>query len=183
MTALMRDGFFHELCSDIKEKELATIRTLMVVMAHLFLQRPCRQVDQEYIEDIVKKSSSIVFLPPLPRKAARIIRHHNQETLQIFTTYVETFVNQYVKNDDCQLPLTGVAMGGDKVLGDLAGKLAPSKVRSAFVALSGHGDTFESISDLCRTTREGVFLEEAVIPHLTVYPDEANTPLNACKSL
>lgn len=183
MTALMRDGFFHELCSDIKEKELATIRTLMVVMAHLFLQRPCRQVDQEYIEDIVKKSSSIVFLPQLPRKAARIIRHHNQETLQIFTTYVETFVNQHVKTDDCQLPLTGVAMGGDKVLGDLAGKLAPSKVRSAFVALSGHGDTFDSISDLCRTTREGVFLEEAVIPHLTVYPDEANTPLNACKSL
>lgn len=183
MTALMRDGFFHELCADIKDKELATIRTLMVVMSHLFLQRPCRQVDQEYIEDIVKKSSSTVFLPPLPRRAARIIRHHNQETLQIFTTYVETFVKQHVKYDDCQLPLTGVAMGGDEVLGDLAGKLAPSKVRSAFVALSGHGDTFESISDLCRTTREGVFLEEAVIPHLTVYPDEANTPLNACESL
>lgn len=183
MTALMRDGFFHELCADIKDKELGTIRTLMVVMAQLFLQRPCRQVDQEYIEDIVKKSSSTVFLPPLPRKAARIIRHHNQETLQIFTTYVETFVKQHVKYDDCQLPLTGVAMGGDEVLGDFAGKLAPSKVRSAFVALSGHGDTFESISDLCRTTREGVFLEEAVIPHLTVYPDEANTPLNACESL
>lgn len=183
MTALMRDGFFHELCADIKDKELATIRKLMVVMAHLFLQRQCRQVDQEYIEDIVKKSSSIVFLPPLPSKAARIIRNHNQETLQIFTTYVETFVKQHVKYDDCQLPLTGVTMGGDEVLGDLAGKLAPSKVRSAFVALSGHGDTFECISDLCRTTREGVFLEEAVIPHLTIYPDEANTLLNACESL
>ena len=61
----------------------------------------------------------------------------------------------------------------------ISGSLPPTKVRSAFVALSGHGDDFESISDLCRTTRSGVFLEEAVIPHLDVYPDESKTPLNA----
>ena len=97
-------------------------------------------MDQEYIETMVKNSSSIVFLPPLPRKAARTLRQHNQDTLQIFATYVETFVDQHIKSEDNVLPLTGVAVGGDKPLGDFAGILAPPKVRSAFVALSGPAD-------------------------------------------
>lgn len=180
LNALLKEGFFHGLCSDIKERESSVLRTLMIVMAHLFGRRPCRQVDQEYVETVVKRSSSIVFLPPLPSRAAEIIRQHNKETLQIFTTYVQTFVDQHIEADDCSLPLTGIAVGGHKALGDLAGNSSTPKVRSAFVALSGHGDSFDSISDLCQTTRSGVFLEEAVIPHLDVYPDEAKTPLNAC---
>lgn len=155
----------------------------MVVMAHLFGRRPCRQVDQEYIDTIVKRSASVVFLPPLPTRAARILRQHNQDTLQIFTTYVKTFVDQHIKSDDCTLPLTGVVVGGHNAVEGLAETLPSARVRSAFVALSGHGDSFDDISDLCRTTRGGVFLEEAVIPHLDVYPDEAKTPLNACKLL
>lgn len=181
LNALLKDGVFHELCSNIKEKESSVLRTLMVVMAHLFGRIPCRQADQEYIDTIVKRSPSIVFLPPLPSRAAQSLRQHNQDTLQIFTTYVKTFVDQHINTDDCTLPLTGVTVGGQGTLGDLGGKLLPTKVRSAFVALSGHGDTFDNISDLCRTTRGGVFLEEAVIPHLDVYPDEAKGPLNACK--
>ncbi len=59
------------------------------------------------------------------------------------------------------------------------GSLPATKIRSAFVALSDHGDTFASISDLCRTCRGGVFLEEAVIPHVDVYPEETKIPLNA----
>lgn len=115
----------------------------------------------------------------MPPQAAQILRVHNEDTLQVFTTYVRTFVDQHVEGDDRKLPLTGIEVGGadDDVV--LPGSLAPTKVRSAFVALSGHGDEFESISDLCRTTRSGVFLEEAVIPHLDVYPDESKTPLNA----
>ena len=126
----------------------------------------------------MKRSPSIVFLPPLPPQAAQILRAHNKDTLQVFTTYVRTFVDQHVKEDDCKLPLTGMKAGGTNDSVTFAG-LPPTKVRSAFVALSGHGDRFESISDLCRTTRSGVFLEEAVIPHLDVYPDESKTPLNA----
>ena len=181
LNALLKDGVFHELCSDIREKESKVLRTLMIVMAHLFGRIQCRQVDQEYIDATVKRSPSVVFLPPLPTRVAQSLRQHNQDTLQIFTTYVRTFVDQHIDTDDCNLPLTGVTVGGQDALGDLAGKLMPTKVRSAFVALSGHGDTFDDISDLCRTTRGGVFLQEAVIPHLDVYPDEAKTPLNACK--
>lgn len=127
----------------------------------------------------MKRSPSIVFLPPLPPEAAQILRAHNEDTLEVFTTYVRTFVDQHVKETDHKLPLTSINAGGTDENVTIPGSLPPTKVRSAFVALSGHSDKFDSISDLCRTTRSGVFLEEAVIPHLDVYPDESKTPLNA----
>ena len=178
MNALLKGGYFHDLCSGIYERESSVLRTLMIVMAHLFVRRPCREADQEYIEK-VKRSSSIVFLPPLPSQAAQILREHNQDTLNVFTTYVKTFVEQHIQDNDCTLPLTGYMAGCSNTYAGLP--KSTLTVRSAFVGLSGHGDTFESISDLCSTTRGGVFLEEAVIPHLDVYPDESKTPHNACK--
>lgn len=179
LNALVKGEYFHELCSETSSRESHVLRTLMVVMAHLFGRRPCREADAEYVENIVKRSPSIVFLPPLPPEAAKILRDHNKDTLEVFSTYVKTFVDQHVESADDTLPLTGLKAGGDDEGVSLPGMLPPTKVRSSFVALSGHGDEFDSISDLCRTTRSGVFLEEAVIPHLDVYPDETKTPLNA----
>ena len=138
------------------------------------------QADAEYVENIVKRSPSIVFLPPLPPKATMILRDHNKDTLQVFSTYVRTFVEQHIKEDDNTLPLSGMKAGGANEDIVLPGSMNPTKIRSSFIALSSHGDEFESISELCRTSRGGIFLEEAVIPHLDVYPDESQTPLNAC---
>ncbi|KAK4988926.1 hypothetical protein LTR66_007187 [Elasticomyces elasticus] len=181
--ALLKEGFFHELCSDIDTKEKDTLESLMLTMAHLFGRVYCRQSDEEYRENVVKRSSSIVFLPPLPKKAARILREHNQQTLDVFRTYVETFIDQHIEEKDCRLPLTGTHAGGDSGGNEHATEsdfsLPPTHIRSSFVALSGHGDQFSSISDLCRTTRDGVFLEESVIPHVGLYPDEMDVPLNA----
>ena len=44
LNALIKGGYFHTLCSEINDKESHVLRTLMVVMAHLFGRRPCRQV-------------------------------------------------------------------------------------------------------------------------------------------
>ena len=44
LNALIKGGYFHELCSEINNKESHVLRTLMVVMAHLFGRRPCREV-------------------------------------------------------------------------------------------------------------------------------------------
>nr|POF06890.1 putative helicase [Quercus suber] len=178
--ALLKEGYFHELCAGIKTNERDTLETLMLVMAHLFNRIPCRQSDIEYREKVVKPSSSVVFLPPMPAKASQILRNHNQQTLQIFKTYVETFVDQHIDEEDRTLPLTGITAGGAGTDSSSFGHQLPSpKVRSPFVALSGVGDEFQSIHDLCQTTRDGVFLEEAVIPHLDVSPDEMDVPLNA----
>ena len=44
LNALLKGGYFHELCSEIHDRESHVLRTLMVVMAHLFGRRPCREV-------------------------------------------------------------------------------------------------------------------------------------------
>lgn len=191
LNALIKEGFFHDLCSEIDTAESRVLRTLMIVLSHLFGRRPCRHSDQEYIEEIVKRSPSVVFLPSLPTSASRILQQHNKQTLDIFTTYVRTFVDQHIHTPDHTLPLTGLSVGRpcddnneeEEDTTPPASFLPPAssapKIRSPFVALSGHTDTFTSIPSLCRTVRSGVFLEESVIPHLDVYPDETSTPLNA----
>ena len=180
---LLKDGYFHNLCAELSTKsEERILDTLMLVMAHLFGRHPCRQADQEFIDKVAKPSSSIVFLPPLPPQAESILRDHDKQTLQIFSTYAKTFAAQHLKEDDRKMPLTGMLMGGESAEGDtFLDSLPPTTVRSAFSALSGHGDDFRSVTELCRTARDGVFLEESVIPHIPLYPDEADTPLNACK--
>ncbi|OCL04189.1 P-loop containing nucleoside triphosphate hydrolase protein [Glonium stellatum] len=178
--ALLKDGFFHNLCVDIDNNPEQVLRTLMLTMAHLFGRQYCRQADQEFIEEVVKRSPSVVFLPPLPKQAASILRNHNDVTLNIFSAYVRTFVEQHIKEPDCHLPLTLIRAGGDTAAETIkVPHLPPTSIRSSFVALSGHRDKFDSIHDLCTTTRSGVFLEEAVIPFVGLYPDEVDTPLNA----
>ena len=187
LNALIKEGYFHDLCSEIDVAESRVLRTLMIVLAHLFGRRPCRHSDQEYIEQFVKRSPSVVFLPPLPASASRILQQHNKQTLEIFTTYVRTFVDQHIHSPDTKLPLTGLSIGSNNnedsddipAASFLPSPSAAPIIRSPFVALSGHNDTFTSIPNLCHTVRSGVFLEESVIPHLDIYPDESTTPLNA----
>ena len=185
--ALLKDGFFHKLTANLnKENEENILRRLMLTMSHLFGRRPCRQaeLEPEYHKNRVHRSPSVVFLPPMPDGAEEILKEHNNQTLQIFSTYVKTFAEQHLKGEvDNHMPLTNTTFGGKKPSSTSQNSLLPSRpasaVRSAFVALSGHGDTFESISDLCENVRAGVFLEEAAIPHIKIYPTESPVPLNA----
>lgn len=179
--ALLKDGFFHELCADIDNNPAKVLQDLMLTLSHLFGRQYCRHSDQEFINEVVKKSPSIVFLPPLPSGAANVLRSHNKNTLDIFQAYVQTFIEQHVQDPDDSLPLTGIKVGGE-TLPQSAQSLQfrpPTTVRSPFVALSGATDSFESIHDLCATARSGIFLEEAVVPYVGIYPEESSLPLNA----
>ncbi|PNS19178.1 hypothetical protein CAC42_1914 [Sphaceloma murrayae] len=182
---LLKDGYFNRLCADYSSKgksEERILETLMLVMAHLFGRRFCRRADQEFVDQVIKTHSSYVFLPKMPADAERSLREHNAETLTVFSTYVKTFAEQHAQKlgTDNVLPLTNVQIGGkDSALEVPIQTMTPTTVRSAFVALSGHGDQFNTIAELCRTARSGVWLEEAAIPHVTLYPDEAQMPLNA----
>jgi len=176
--ALLKDGYFHELCAKIDTNKEVVLRELMLTMSHLFGRVHCRQADEEYVQEVVKKSPSIVFLPPMPDHAANVLRKHNKTTLDIFTAYVRTFVDQHIQEPDNALPLTDVTVGGDASK-SAKGQPKNVKARSSFVALSGYDDKFESIHDLCSTSRSGVFLEEAVVPHISLYPEDSDLPLNA----
>ncbi|KAK8224933.1 hypothetical protein HDK90DRAFT_543759, partial [Phyllosticta capitalensis] len=178
--ALLKEGYFQKLCAGIRKRPKMTeriTRTLMLVCSHIFGRRYLPQVTREYAETI-KSSSSIVILPDLPVDAEEILSEHNEEILDIFTTYVRTYVSQHISEPDCQLPLTRTKFGGKdkKATPNLSGA-AVRKMRSPFVALSRHGDDdFDSVSELCHSVRAGVFLEEAVIPYL---PLDTDLPLNA----
>jgi superfamily II DNA or RNA helicase len=180
--ALLKEGYLHRLCADIDNNAESVVNTLMMVMSHLFGRVYCRKSDAEYREKVVKPSSSMVFLPPLPEEAAQVLNEHGQQTLDIFSTYVRTFVDQHVQEADDVLPLTARQVGSPSIdsasgLGEVS--LPSTKIRSPFVALSGHTDNFKSISELCRSVRSGVFLEESAIPHVAMLSQDLDQPLNA----
>ncbi|KAH8704387.1 hypothetical protein GQ44DRAFT_820072 [Phaeosphaeriaceae sp. PMI808] len=176
---LLSSGYFHELCWDIDANPKRVCLTLMLVLSHIFGRHQCKGADEEFVEDVVKRSSSIVFLPPLPKEAEQALRAHNTETLAIFSTYVQTFADQHLKDPDDTLPLSKMRIGSEEQFNlPLGANPQHTAIRSPFVALSGHADDFDSISDLCNTVRSGVFLEEAVVPYLPIHP-EYTAPLNA----
>ncbi|KAH1556918.1 hypothetical protein KXX57_008818 [Aspergillus fumigatus] len=180
--ALLRAGYFEELCKQHRKNTEKKLRTLMIVLAHLFGRK---SLGYRYKELLTRrhelKSPSVVILPPLPPNAVSAIRAHNQSILKTYTVYVETFVKQHLKEPECELPLSKVPVGGSghQQLSRLLGVLEANQSRSAFVGLSGHGDNFKNMKDLCNSVRSGVFLEESVIPYLDVYPDGGMAPLNA----
>jgi ATP-dependent RNA helicase DDX60 len=192
------------LCADLDTKTDAVLHEMILTLSHLFGRRACREVDDEEEAEKIKHSPSIVYLPSMPNEARKILRKHNKDTLDIFTTYVKTFAAQHIKEEERYLPLTHtpvgiapsnalsgksangsangsahVSVGSTEAAFDFLPSLPAPHARSAFVALSGLGDKFTTIEDLCSSAREGVFLESAVIPHLEIHPDETRTPLNA----
>ncbi|KAF2269330.1 hypothetical protein CC78DRAFT_550782 [Lojkania enalia] len=168
--ALLKDGYFHNLHAKIDKNPKAVLRELILIMAHIF-GRMC---------SVVKRSPSVISLLAMPMEA-NILRRHSSSTLDIFTAYVDTFIKQHVDYPDYAAPITKMKFGGQKIPPSVQNLLrrAPTNVRSSFVALSGHDDAFESIHDLCTTTRSGVFLEEAVVPYVGLYPEESDLLLNA----
>ncbi|KAH8695246.1 hypothetical protein BGW36DRAFT_429127 [Talaromyces proteolyticus] len=181
--ALLSNGYFHSLCKDIRDNPEDVLLEMMLVMSHLFGRYYVPSAVLESYEVAAKKSPSIVVLPPLPEPAAKVLRHHNQKTLDIYAAYVSTFIDQHVEEEDCILPFTNMKFGGDvpaKILNTKLATRTPVRVNSSFVALSGHRDgQWKSISELCDMVRSGVWLEESVVPYVGVYPDEGNGPLNA----
>ena len=184
--ALLKDGYFHHLCADIDVAPQRTLRTLMLVMSHLFGRRKLPQSTIEWYMENKKRSSSVVVLPPLPDEAENILQGHNEATLDIFASYVRTFAEEHIRKPDNQLPFTHKTFGGtvhekEAFNGQtlpVVSHLQPTEITSTFVALSGHRDRWSSIEELCRSVRSGIWLEEAVVPHIRIGRGEM---LNACE--
>ncbi|TGO55436.1 hypothetical protein BCON_0092g00190 [Botryotinia convoluta] len=184
--ALLNGKYFHKLCADIDTNSDEVLRTMVLVLSHLFGRRVVREVDDPEEAEKIHRSPSNVYLDPMPEDAANILRGHNKSTLDVFSTYVKTFAEQHITEDEHALPFTQSPVGPNetsKTSGNTTLDFLPSlpspHARSPFVALSGLGDSFTTIEDLCSSTREGVFLEAAVIPHLELHPDETRSPLNS----
>ncbi|KAI0873640.1 hypothetical protein GGS24DRAFT_517356 [Hypoxylon argillaceum] len=178
--SLLKGGYFHHLCAHVNKDTTDTLRTLGLVMAHLF-NRVQVQTSGPKASEKASTDPDSLLLPRLPKDAEDLLIRHNTETLEIFKTYASTYIDQYLEGaPDRHLPLTGIAVGGEepRVL-HLPGDLAPPKLRSPFSALSGHSDDFKSIHDLCANIRSGVFLEESAVPYITIWPHDLTVPLNS----
>ncbi|KAJ5560633.1 DEAD/DEAH box helicase [Penicillium frequentans] len=178
--ALLDSGYFLSVCKRISEKSKRSLQTLMLVMCHIFKRLPLRQSTIESYRTADKRGSSVVVLPDLPKTAAKALINHNRQVRDIYTGYVSTFINQHVDARDYHLPLSGAECGGQKAAMELDvidTQLSASKITSPFYALSGHGDQWDTVADLCETVRDGVWLEESVVPYVPIA--SKRSPLNA----
>lgn len=183
--SLLKEGYFHSLCAEYKQDSEGTLQKIVLVLAHIFGRIPTGDMTESW-KAVINRSPSGVLLPALPEEARRILQDHNKDTLEVFKGYTATFVDQYLANEsDRRLPFSNVEVGAKEA--DAHAKavfqedtLPPTKLRSPFAALSGFGDSFNSIHELCSTARSGVFLEESAIPSIPIFPeDTGGKPWNA----
>lgn len=183
--ALLKEGYFHEVCANLDSKPQDVLETLILVLSHLFCRLPChRYNEKEWLENVVHNSPSIVLLPKLPARAEAIVRAHNKGALDILQAYVGTYIQQHLSgNPDRELPFTRHQVGPElpaSIGATTLNLLPPTIIRSQFAALSGFTDDFSSIRELCSTVRGGVFLEESAVPYIRQFPDDTDgVPFNA----
>lgn len=175
LVTLLRHGVFHRICA--QPSVLQAKRDYILLMSHLFGRRPLpgSYLKDENTAETIKKSASMVILPPLLDDARRVLAAHEEEILQIFTGYALTYGSERSAElgPDTRLPLSGAELSGTPTfhtaarfgawLQDTALRVV---VRSLFVANSGQDDHFESVSDLAKTARKGLSLNEHAIPSL-----------------
>ncbi|KAF7974023.1 hypothetical protein HWV62_13539 [Athelia sp. TMB] len=182
LVALLRNGVLHKICA--QKSFIDCKRDFVILMAHLFGRKylPRAYTTGDNIKLITQKSPSVVVLPPLPKVARDVLLAHDEEILRVFTGYVSTFAQQYADKlgSDTTLPLSGDDLSGDEAVSTpfrqhLRAVAIPVVARSPFVANSGHSEVYHSVSELARTSRSGLHLNESVIPstaHITAKPGD-----------
>lgn len=176
------------------------LQELMLTLCHLFDRRLCRKAEDPSQIEIIRRSPSKVYLQSLPTIAADILQTYNDETLDTYIRYVKTY-SEKMNSEECRLPLTQTLVcsksensntilrskirsvikneNEDNTDLDFLPNLPTPKARSVFFALSGLGDDFETINDLCSSCRGDIYLESSVVPHLVIYSHESNITLNS----
>ena len=169
LVTLLRAGVIHKICSN--KSTIQAKQNLLILFCHLFGRRELPPVysSKESLEATLRltKSSSEVILPPLDREARTALVDHEKQILEIFTSYASTFATHDpadLKEDD-ELPLSKLKYAGlEEGVGgmfqrNLEQSSTPAVIRSLFVANSGHGDVFHSISELATTSRSGIYFD------------------------
>jgi ATP-dependent RNA helicase DDX60 len=193
------DGaLFRRLCQPHPQRD----EKVLSILCHLFGRKLLPKSLAEWASCRDSTSGpSVVLLPTLsnigdPAQVAgesvlegelvrRLLQRHNDEALRLLEAYCECFAAAHADQlgDDNVLPATGCRLG--PTISGTASGLGPElarltmqpQVRSAFVALSGHGDRFGSVSELCTTLRAGLYLDPQIVPVFELRDSAA--PLNA----
>lgn len=183
LVALFRHGVMHRICC--QTDQFSAKRELLVVLCHLFARRYLPRVygTIENLKRLMKKSPSMIALPPLPRDARQVLGAHDTDILSIFTSYAIAYASQYraTLGPDTVLPLSGnnydsgMSRSGSSRFVDKLERSAIRPVgRSSFVANSGHGDHYHTVEELCWTSRDGLHLNQFAIPSMRIFTSSSN---------
>ncbi|TPX52317.1 hypothetical protein SeMB42_g01506 [Synchytrium endobioticum] len=193
IAALFNSGALHRLTADIDNHPQETMQNLCLVLAHLFGRVYRSRYKPEILEALIKGSASAIVLPPLPKDIRTVLENHNKSVVTVFTNYCRQYAKQYSSQlgiDDA-LPWTC-----RKLTAELAGTsdsrfastLTSSKTenwsRSAFVATSGHGESYGSVEEIVESSRAGLALPKRAMPSVFAKEDtELQLDAYACDFL
>ncbi|KAI0073118.1 P-loop containing nucleoside triphosphate hydrolase protein [Panus rudis PR-1116 ss-1] len=171
LVALLRSGIIHRICS--QGSVINAKRDFLLIMAHLFNRQKLPKTYVSSEVELIRKSPSMVILPPLPDDAKSVLAHHDKDILRVFSGYALAYAEQYREDlgPERQLPLSRKSYpalprtdSSASFVNALRSSSIKVKARCLFVANSGHGDNFQDGSELSRTTREGLHLNDHAIP-------------------
>jgi ATP-dependent RNA helicase DDX60 len=181
LVVLLRSGVFHRLCRhfDPTNPDPQVLISMIHVLANLFGRRIRKQTDSEQMQEIIKRSSSRVILEPLSEDAVSVLTKHNAEVVDIYRSYAIELGRTQFKTDEKSLPMSGLTFDTvvsckSPIIESLQSTAIQYDARSAFVALSDHGDAFDTIVDLAHNTREGILIESEAVPSMD---DFINPPI------
>jgi hypothetical protein len=185
LISLMGEGYFHRLCTDFDNKRSSVMRTIVLTLAHLFARKRILRFPTEVLVGQLKRSSSVVVLPALPREAKEILEAHNRRVLDAFTGFALTYASQRSTElgAGAAMPLSGPV--SPQISDDLPfvrslhDKSIRSITRSVFVANSGRGDDYDTVNELCSASRHDINLEAFMTPHLELPDEKTSWVLNA----
>jgi ATP-dependent RNA helicase DDX60 len=173
LAELLRSGVFHRICGtfDPAKPDSRILEAMVHVLAHLFGRRIRKAADQEELETKIKRSPSNVILEPLPEDALMVLTNHNANIVKIYRAYAIRFGRYEFESTEKSLPLSRRSFNADNPCNSMVTEgLRQSAIkyaaRSAFVATSGHGDSFETIDDLAHNTRKGILVEASAVPSM-----------------
>jgi len=124
-----------------------------------------------------------VVMGALDAQISEVLDEHQRSVLAAAADYWRAFAVEYAKElgEDNKLPLSDAAWPAQQEKSEcpsIAELASGSQVRSRFVGLAGCGDRgsdFKSITELCATVRDGIFLDRKLIPAF----EPSTRPLNA----
>ena len=159
---LLQSGHLAELCQPGPERE----ERVVGLLCHLFCRRHIPPWLAQWLVDNERTGPSLITLEKPSDEVVKILEAQTAQAVETLQDFWQAFVLGYVDElaEDDRLPLTGSKHGGGQTtnVAQVESLLLKSRVRSSFVALSGHDDCFSSVSDICNTTRAGLHIDSKV---------------------
>lgn len=173
LVSLLRSGVLHQITRSFETNSTAVLNELCLIFAHLFGRVLRRKQPKESLITQVRNSNSLMVLPKLPTNVAKVIKEISSSIVFTFSTFAKEFSQQHSEDlgPDDSLPLSKIKVitsppTGEK--GSFSIKLSQTAInydsRSPFIATSGHGESYKSISELSTTARSGLVLVKHAIP-------------------